>query len=743
MPLQFSRFLPQLSIPPLPPYGFRNTHHHGSFGATHVAAPPDAITPYLGPKSRLSQVWLNKWTILILLVLARVLIAIGSLDDNMASAKREALSACTSVESMGSAMASMPHYMAYGVNEMTASGVEMAVHALMSMLDLIVTGVENIIVFFVNVLTQTYLCLITLVVRGSVELALNVIEDLMDFLNKTAKAVGGEIADGISGFEDKLEDFLSGINTITSVFGADWDVPELDFSSAVDKLNNLQLPSSIDETIDKINNSIPTFDEVNKFTNDAIRFPFEQVKKLINESMDDFTFDRTLLPVPEKETMSFCSDNDGINSFFDSLKSILSTAQKIFIGVLVVAAIVACFPMAWKELKRWQVMKERSQIVQKDAHDPLDVVYIVSRPYTSRAGLKLASYVSPGRKHVLTRWVVAYVTSPPALFVLSLGIAGLFSCACQMILLHAVKKEVPGLSAQVGAFAEKIVTSLTNVSEEWANSTNAVIEDVNRGINEDVFGWVNTTTTSMNNSLNVFVEKTSSVLEDTFGGTILHDPVKEVLNCLIMLKIAGIQRGLTWVNEHAHVDFPGVPLDTFSIGAAETISNDTSFLANPGEETTDAISAAVLRVTDSVESGIRTEVIISSFILLIWVVVLLCALLRACMLSFRRDKTRGEGGVDAVYHPPTLPTDGGARAGTADGFTNIQLSAVPRYSATPNVARSGSRGTDETLRRSLSSNEEYYQAQKLGFAKHEAEIVAGVGRKSSYAEVEYGSDIKG
>jgi hypothetical protein len=39
----------------------------------------------------------------------------------------------------------------------------------------------------------------------------------------------------------------------------------------------------------------------------------------------------------------------------------------------------------------------------------------------------------------------------------------------------------------------------------------------------------------------------STTLNDTFGGTVLYDPIKEVLNCLIGLKIASFQSVLTWV----------------------------------------------------------------------------------------------------------------------------------------------------------------------------------------------------
>lgn len=743
----FSRFIERFAPRHLRSYG--NQAAPDPSGAANLVAPPDAITPYLGLKSRLSQVWINRWTILLLLVLARVLIAIASLDDDMASAKREALSACSGVESMGSAMSSMPHYMSSGLNEITASGVESAVNGLMKMLDLTVKGVEELVVFVFNVMTQTYLCLITLAVRGSVHLALSVIEDATDFLNKTLGDIGSEVSDGVDSFMDELNDILKSVNTVTSAFGGDLDPPKLDFSSTVDKLDNLKLPGSIDDTIDKVNSSIPTFDEVQNATETAVRFPFKEVRKLINETINDFKFDRSVLPVPAKEKMSFCSDDKGISDFFHHLSSILSMAQKIFVGVLLAAAIIACIPMAWHEILRWKAMKERSLLVQKNAHDPMDVVYIVSRPHTSKAGLKVGSWTNPPRRQVLFRWVVAYATSTPALFVLCLGFAGLFSCACQLILLRAVQKEVPKLTAQVSEFSEKVVTSLNDTSEQWASSANGVINDVDDDINNKVLSWVNTTTTSVNDTLNIFVNETMEVLDGAFGGTPLHDPIKGVLDCLILLKIEAVQHGLTWVSEHAHVSFPHVPKDAFSLGAAASIGSDNdtraeSFLANPGDETSDAISGAVLRVVHALEKAIRTEAIISTCIVAIWIIILLCAVLRALMLAWRCDKVRGEGGVDGVYHPPDLPSNSrGAGGSGMAGFHDVPLTsvgAVPRYSTTPHV-RGGSNG--------LSDVDEHYQAQKLGFAGQRdyetavnKEGVYSPGRKSSYGEVEYGSDVK-
>ncbi|PGG99149.1 plasma membrane fusion protein PRM1 [Blastomyces parvus] len=737
--MKFSRFIPRSRTPGLPPYGEQdpNTFENGY----RPSPPPGAITPYLGLRSRLSQIWFNRWTILLLLILARVLIAIGSLDGNLTSAKREALSACSNVESVGSAMASMPHYMSRGVNELTASGVEKAVNGLMSMLELTITGVEEIFVFFVNVMTSTYVCLITLVVAGMMNAAIDVLKKATEFLDDVLGKIGKGISDGV----DFAEDALNGIAKTINIFGA--DIPKLDFSGQLKELEDLSLPDSLTDDLNKLKEKIPNFEEVNNFTNTALRTPFEIVKKLVRDEIDEYKFDRSAFPIPPKEQLSFCDDDDGIHSFFNKLASFIGTAKKIFIGVLVSSAILVCVPMAYREIRAWRGMKERSSLVRRDAHDPMDVVYIVSRPFTSTAGLKAASWFGAPRRQVLMRWIVAYVTSPPALFLLSLGVAGLFSCACQAILLTAVKKEVPGLTEHVGKFAEKVVFALNNASEQWAVGTNRVIDDTNNDINQKVFGWVNETTGSVNNTLNIFVDETSKLLNRTFGGTILYEPIKEVLHCLIGLKIEGVQKGLTWVSEHAQVDFPNMPKDTFSLGAIEKLAGDNdssadSFIANPGDKTADKITEVVQRVTDSVESGIRTEAIISGVIISIWFAVLLIAIIRALTLWFGPDKNRGDGNGDSEFPlPDTLPRD-------AAGFSDIPL-------ATPTHARPGmvhsSAPVYSTRHHSLGQGfnrahdaEDNYQEQKLGFAGQRELRRDGGGhsRESSYGEVEYVNDVK-
>ncbi|KAJ5899694.1 Plasma membrane fusion protein prm1 [Penicillium taxi] len=729
-------FRPGRSIfPLLPPYGVHDPSKQGRIIPLH----PDGLTPYLGLRARLSQVWINRWTILLLLVLVRVLLAIGSVRNDMAAAKREALSACTSVETMGSAMASMPHYLASGVNDLAVKGINESVGALNTMLQLVITGVEEIVLFIIKIMYQTYLCLITLAVRGAVDVATALLEDVVSALNSTIKAVESDIQSTVKTFESGLDDFSDLVSSAAKVLGA--SIPTLNLNSSMDGLTSWSIPSSVNSDISDLNKTIPTFSEVQNFTENIIKLPFEEVKKLVNISLGNYSFDRSALSVPVKKQLTFCDDNDGINSFFDGATDIAITARKIFIAVIVVAAILACIPVAWQEIRRWRHMKERSELVRREAHDPMDVVYIVSRPYTAAAGIKAASHFSNSRRQILVRWAVAYATSLPALFVLAIGIAALLACLCQYILLKVIAKTVPELTTEVGAFADKVVVALNNASNEWADGANSAINSFDTKLNDNIFGWVNTSTSAVNSTLNTFVEKTTGVLNDTFGGTIFYDPIEEVFNCLIGLKIASVQKGLTWVHDNAHIDFPNFPDDIFSKGASDSISNSSdpsdSFLAGAGDSTSNKITEVVVDLIEKLEEALRQETLIATAVFAIWVLIVLIGVIRAMFLWWGHDRNRGEGGGHAMDAVPSHP--GPISPADSQGFTSVPLTAIPR---TDNF--SGTSEQTAGLPRYERTQSEGFPESSPVYERHERTFpgAAASGSNNPFIDSEYPSDEK-
>ena len=623
------------------------------------AATSSSITPYLNLPSRLSQIWINRWTILLLLVLVRVVLLITQLNDNVGNAKTKALSACTKVEDIGSAMASMPHYLSVGVNDLAAGGIEKAVHGMVKGLDLVLEGVEAMIVFYINFLTATYVCLITALIHGSLDVVASVTEDATKAFNKVIDGATTEIKDIACDLTKAINKITDGIeNSIIGHFTP--DIPKIDFSKPIDKLKAFNLSSDdFVQDIRKLNKDLPDFEQVQNLTKQAISIPFNMARDGINESFSAYKFDRDVFPLAQKQKLTFCSDNDTLNSFFTHLFELIKKAKIAFVVLLSILAVAAIVPMAWFEIRRWRRQQKNAKLIAQNQYDQMDVVYIASRPVTATCGIKLASRFS-GRRQILTRWCVAYATSVPAIFVLSLALAGFFSCFCQFILLKVVEKEVPALAGEVGEFAGQVVKTLENVSDQWAADANGVVKGVNDDINKEVLVYVVNATDAVNNTINTFLDTMEKGLETVFNGTILLDPIKTVLHCVIGIKIESVQKGLTWVHDHAHVNFPMFDNNTFSMGANKSISGDSdlnTFLASPSSVTTDEVSGAVQHVTNWLHDNLVQEALISTGILLIYVIVVLIGVTRTLAGMAMPDKTHGNGGMHYTgeNRPPLSP----------------------------------------------------------------------------------------
>lgn len=585
------------------------------------------ITPYLGLRSRLSQVPMNRWTVLLLLVLARLLILLAGLNTDLANAKENALSACTKVEDIGSSMASMPYYLSVGVNQLSAEGITKAVQGMVEMLMMILTGVQELIFFWIEFEVGTFVCLCTALVNGVLdfaEFAINgttaLINDALDGITSGINDVVGTIADIVNKFDPHAMDHLT---------------------SEIAKLSDLQINSdSIVSDISDLNSKI-NYTDVQDAAQEAIATPFNMVKRLLNESYGDWEFNQSLFPVAEKTSLSFCSNNDTLENFFETLFKIAADARIIIIVVLVVLAVLAGAFMAWFEIKRYKRQLERSQILA--SHEPMDIVYMAGRPLTAGTGIWISKKLSKDpKRQVLIRWVIAYATTYTALFVLSLAIAGAFSCFCQWIILRAIQKEAPALAAEVGDFADGVVTALDQASIQWANDSNSVILTLQDDINNDVFSYVRNATTAVNNTINTFDKYMQEGLDTIFGDVPqLEKFMSGIIACLITDKLDRAQEGLDWVTDNAQVALPLFPTDIFSVGANDSISGDsnlTSFLSTSSSATTDEITGSVDKVMEMLRNNIIQEALVSLVLFLVYIAYVFFAVAQAAIRCCHPDR---------------------------------------------------------------------------------------------------------
>lgn len=534
-------------------------------------------------------------------------------------------------------------------------GITDTVRGLVKILMLILTGITELIMFAIDLEIGTWACVITQFIHGFLAILDETVGLVLGAVNEAMKDIVNGLADALDALETALDKFVSFVKTIS--FGQINGIPSVDdVSNQVQDLRNFNgsVPiSKITGWIDDINKDIPDINSVTAEIQAVISLPFNTIKALLNESLGNWTMDPSLFPTASKQTLSFCTGNDGITDFFDVLFTIVKNAKIIAIVGLILLAIGSAAFMAWWEIKRYRRTVAKAQTFLE--REPMDVVYIAGRPLTARSGIWVSEKLSKDpKRQMLIRWCIAYATTYTALFVLSLAIAGGFSVLFQYLTMRAIQKEAPALTTQVGDFVGQVVGKLDQASEAWSNDTNHAISDVADGINNHVLYYVVNGTGALTKMIDAFKNKTQTFMEGAFGHTKLGNFTDGMLGCFSK-KLDEVEDAIEWVHDNAHVSFPEMPSNLFSFGANDTSNSSlTSIVASSSSATADDITGALDKVIATLQTGIITEGLIALVLLLVYVAYVFFAVaqaaLRMCCIRERYatlvgDKTLGRYGL--------------------------------------------------------------------------------------------------
>ncbi|GAA5951636.1 hypothetical protein JCM3765_005989 [Sporobolomyces pararoseus] len=543
--------------------------------------PRRQLHPYLGPQARLSLSWLSQHFLALLLVLIALGFLLSSIPVLVKDGKATLTAACSGVEGAANVAVSLPHYMADGVNELNSKTISAVTNGAGTVLDLTLQALEALIIFMIDTYRSLFLCLLDLVVHGSLTLLVHAIEEAQQFVTEAISKVRDGIQSAIGGVNTGLE---KTIGLIDKIPGVDIDVPTINIPELT-ALENVTIPSTVVDALTELNTSIPTLDEFRAKMNSLITTPIEALRSNINATLANRTIEVEMLPVPAKQTVQICTDLD--TSWIDDVGQDLGRFVKIAIGLVVL--LMALFMLACAVWEHYSyrnfiggVMSAREawirDLVDKSSNavHPSSAQEALSKPnllsfINASSHPTLFSFVSRLQRFFSLRttsakanliWFLSYIAHPHAWAFLVLGLVGLLVVQIQLWALRGPVKNLTTKRANEGAgeFSNSVVTSLNSKMNEssydFALRSNQMILSVEDGINEDLFGWVNGTTEALNTTIIGFYDGITSSITDVFDGTILEDPILNLVYCLVGSKVDAISSALTWMHSHAHISLP-------------------------------------------------------------------------------------------------------------------------------------------------------------------------------------------
>jgi hypothetical protein len=134
---------------------------------------------------------------------------------------------------------------------------------------------------------DTYLCLFTFAVRGSISAVTTAADDTITFLNSTLETIEKNIlSDASAAQNDIISEVEKIVGGVGSVFGlGNITIPPIELPS-VSQLSSITIPDTVVNSLNSLNNSLPTFAEVKNATDSAISFPFELLKVFYKHSSE-------------------------------------------------------------------------------------------------------------------------------------------------------------------------------------------------------------------------------------------------------------------------------------------------------------------------------------------------------------------------------------------------------------------------------------------------------------------------
>ncbi|KAF5351990.1 hypothetical protein D9756_007622 [Leucocoprinus leucothites] len=537
------------------------------------------LTPYLQLPHLLSLTWLAYPILSLLFVAFRLQLSLAASQDAVATAKDNLLTSCKAAEHAATSTASMPRLMAIATNEQFVDAVNGTLNGARFVLTTSLTIMEAIVNFVIDLYRSTLLCFLELVVRGGLSILIGAVQELNNVIQSAASGLRTSIQNDVASANNLIKGFVDTVNK-ANPFG-DIQAPQINVPS-LDGLSNLTLPSSFQDNLTKLNASIPTVADLKDKVESIIDTPFELLKKEINDTFAQISFNSSVMPIPAQNRLAFCNDMD--TSIVDDIGRDLIKTAKIGIVILVVLALVLiglnCL-LAWY---KWRCMKAHLEYTRQawltdptmyhtksstgtpqmtlTDHNLLMLQANSSHPLVTRITNRLSQLfrLTPSQ-HTHMQWFFHYIFHPPATAIFLIGFFGLLCVELQLLAMGPLVAKYQGQAANaVSDFSNTIATSINNSmynqSAAYASEVNARIDAAQSTINDGLFGWVNQTNTSLNSTINEFYTDIQNAVNTVFGGTILEEPAQEFLRCFIGSKVDAIENALTFLHDNLQVDMP-------------------------------------------------------------------------------------------------------------------------------------------------------------------------------------------
>ncbi|KAF8004867.1 hypothetical protein HF325_000324 [Metschnikowia pulcherrima] len=646
---------------------------------------------YLNLAETLLQAWLDQTVLFMALLTLKVYFFSSALISAISLLSEASLPLCRRLESLASEMEKAPEQMSR-LTSLVVKTMAQNVHVLVAKLVYLAAAVaKSIVSLLLELYLGTLTCLITALVKGTLELVSDILEDITNAVQTAINAVLKEFNLALSGLSSVINTVTTAVNAVESLFTSS------DKSSVSNNINNVNLtvasltsisiPTTWIGDIEELADEVPDFEDVlsNRiFANTTFNFTLADSGLTQNTSklMQAPKFAATLINVKKLAVSTHELGNTTTQSVCDDVEVVLkeavlvtqACADYIILGLCVgtvVYAVIAWILAYFRIRKRARLFTSLAEI--NDSTEAGNAVGQYEHGFMA---------IFTGRWSPQMQWLYSFVASPNLRTCLFFGILG---------------------------------WSMWLNFGEYLDNTQDSLDDAVDEVNQALFSSIHNTTSLILSEIDNFQTSVNDTINGVFGTSFLAKPLRTIIYCTIGRKIDTIEQGLEWIERNTVFEAPTMnktEMQAIFSNLAQDVSQTQLGIAGN-------IVSAVQSIIQAQKSALWKEFFIATAFVAVWAVYLAIGLL---LLAYQKgsDPTTPNVTSDqrAAAHVISWPSQLDAEAHRAYNYPYKD----PYGAVYPPAQDETESSLSKTLEMGLASRERDERLNSLALSSHRNNI---------------------
>lgn len=573
---------------------------------------------YLNFYEQLSQLWLDKYVLVLVLLIVKVILFRNALLTGLFSCQTHAEEMCDSIDRLLKQADQVPQAISQLTNYIIERFIKNLLGQVRMLLLLALAILKALIAFMILLYLGTFTCLCTAFVKG----ALDIVKEVTRTITEAVELVVNEFLKGFNSALDGLSTVVNGfVTTIKSIKSFFTNSDTSDISSAVDTVNltastikNISIPTTFIDDLSALSDKIPDYEDVLSNLTSVVTKPLDVLRKEVDSMTSNHaTIDLSELKSHQKGvSLSSCSSLDAEFKIIE--KAIDSTCSWILIVLGLSILLVVMVLMFFAHRSYGRRVRYIEELTLENNPDRIGNILEIQR---NRFGMMLMNVKINHR----LKWLINYVSTSTAVNCLLIGLAGILVVGLQYWLLSTTSNKLHS-AFSTDNLALQNSTMQKNV-ESYSSDTQLALDNLLKSLNDELFGSIESTSEGLYESLREAQNTVNDTINSVFGGTPFASPLRTIVYCTLGRNLEKIEDGLQWINKNLKIEFPVLPEDEMLRLMTNTLQDSTndegrigSMIKNSGDKLIEAYQKSLL-----------IEFIVSCAFLGVWVLLLVVGIL--------------------------------------------------------------------------------------------------------------------